>query len=57
MAKFYLDFEKSLKEIEQKIDQLNTTSIKTGVDVSDAIKDLESKLQEKRDEIFSNRTW
>jgi len=54
MAKFYLDFEKPLKEIEEKIDQLNSTFIKTGVDVSDAIKDLESKLRNKREEIFSN---
>ena len=54
MAKFYLDFENPLKEIEEKIDQLNSTFNKTGVDVSDAIKDLESKLRNKREEIFSN---
>ena len=54
MSKFILDFESPLKEIEEKIDSLNKTSFDTGIDVSDSIKELESKLYNTTKHIYSN---
>ncbi len=53
MSKFILDFENPLREIEEKIDTLKTTGIKTGVDVSSNIKQLETKLNRKKLSIYN----
>ena len=56
MTKYSLDFENPLKEIEVKIDDLKKSSLNTGIDVDDSIKKLETKLQIKKEEIYSNLT-
>ena len=48
MSDYTLDFELPLLEIEEKIDTLKSTGIKTGMDVSEGIKQLEVQLVEKR---------
>lgn len=50
---FYLDFEKPLIELEQKIHELREYSTET-VDFSSEIKKLEKKSEKLREEIFSN---
>ena len=37
MSKYILDFEAPLRELEEKIESLRSTSMKTGVDVTAAI--------------------
>ena len=54
MSDYTLDFELPLHEIEEKIDALKSTGIKTGMDVSDGIKQLEEQLVEKRKIIYEN---
>ena len=44
MNKYILDFEKPLKDIEDKIESLRKTAINTGVDVSDGIVALQDEL-------------
>ena len=56
MSNYLLAFEAPLKEIEDKIDSLKATGIKTGIDVSDGIKQLEYDLyQEGLD--TTNDSW
>jgi len=50
---FYLDFEKPLVELEQKIHELRGYSTET-VDFTSEIKKLEKKSEKLREEIFSN---
>ena len=52
---FFLDFEKPLVELEQKIRELRDYSTDS-VDFSNDIKKLEKKAEKLRDEIFSNLT-
>ena len=54
--KYIFDFEKPLIEIQSQIDDLESTSIKTGLDVSLKINDLEKELQNKSIDIYSNLT-
>ncbi len=54
MSKYILDFEAPLLEIEQKIDNLKTTSIQTGIDVTNGIQQLEKELKTKGEELYSN---
>tara|TARA_B100001029_G_C15014449_1_gene426375 strand:+ start:242 stop:1201 length:960 start_codon:yes stop_codon:yes gene_type:complete len=54
MSKYTLDFESPLREIEDKIDTLRNTSIKTGMDVRDNIKILEDELSNKKINIYKN---
>ena len=44
MSTFILEFEIPLKEIEDKIDAVKTTGIKTGMDVSEGVHQLEEQL-------------
>ena len=44
MSTFILEFEIPLKEIEDKIDAVKTTGIKTGMDVSEGVRQLEEQL-------------
>jgi acetyl-CoA carboxylase carboxyl transferase subunit alpha len=52
----YLDFEQPLKELEDQILQTKEIGETTEVDMSDKIKELEVKLEEKTKEIFSSLT-
>jgi acetyl-CoA carboxylase carboxyl transferase subunit alpha len=54
MSKYILEFETPLKEIEDKIESLKSTSIKTGVDVTSGISQLEEELKRKKEEIYNN---
>ena len=49
-----LDFESSLKEIEDKIDSIKATGIKTGMDVTDAVTKLEDQLSEEKKILYAN---
>lgn len=55
-SKYIYDFEKPLEEIQIKIDELKTTSIQTGVDVTLKLNDLENQLKEKSIKIYSSLT-
>ena len=54
MSNYTLDFESSLKEIEDKIDSIKATGIKTGMDVTDAITKLEDQLSEEKKILYAN---
>ena len=54
MSNYILDFESSLKEIEDKIDSIKATGIKTGMDVSDAVTKLEDQLSEEKKILYAN---
>ena len=44
MSIYTLEFEAPLREIEDKIDAIKATGIKTGMDVSDGVHKLEEQL-------------
>lgn len=50
----YLDFESPIKELKEQIEKLRESEKKTGVDVSNAIKDLENAVKEKTKDIYNN---
>ncbi len=52
----YLDFEEPLKELEDQIAQTTEIGANTEVDMTDKIKELESKLSKKTKEIFGSLT-
>ena len=52
----YLDFEESLKELEEKIIQTKEIGKNTDVDMSDKIKELEKKLAKETKDLFSKLT-
>lgn len=54
MAKMVLDFEKPIYELEQKIEEIK--NISDSVDVSGEVKTLEKKVNQLRENIFSNLT-
>ena len=54
--KYIYDFEKTLNDIQNKIDELRTTSIKTGVDITLKINDLEEELYQEAIKIYSSLT-
>ena len=54
MSNYTLDFESSLKEIEDKIDSIKATGIKTGMDVTDAVTKLEDQLLEEKKILYAN---
>ena len=54
MSNYTLDFEFSLKEIEDKIDSIKATGIKTGMDVTDAVTKLEDQLSEEKKILYAN---
>ena len=56
MSNYTLDFESSLKEIEDKIDSIKATGIKTGMDVNDAVTKLEDQLSEEKKLLYANLT-
>ena len=54
MSKYTLDFEAPLKALEEKIESLYSTSMKTGVDVKSGIQQLEEELISKKISIYEN---
>jgi len=50
----YLEFEAPIKELNEQIEKLKESEQKTGVDMSNAIADLERAVKEKTNEIYSN---
>ena len=44
MSIYILDFEIPLREIEDKIDAMKSTGIKTGMDLSECVENLENQL-------------
>ena len=48
MSKYILEFEAPLREIEEKIETIKASGLKTGVDVSSNIRQLEDKLRKKK---------
>jgi len=51
-----LDFEKPIVELDEKIAEMKSLALQNGVDVSDAIKKLEDKLQKLKKETYSTLT-
>lgn len=49
-----LEFEKPLVDLESRIDQIREIAAETGVDVSEEIRQLETRAMQLRQEIFSN---
>lgn len=52
----YLDFEKPIEDLEKQLEKLKEVQEKNKVDLSTSIQDLESKINEKIKEIYSNLT-
>ena len=56
MSTFILEFEIPLKEIEDKIEAVKATGIKTGMDVSEGVRQLEEQLTLEKKKIYENLT-
>ncbi len=56
MKYYYLDFEKPIEELDNKIEELRRLSDGKDIDISAEIKRLEKKVKELRQEIYSNLT-
>lgn len=56
MSNYTLDFESPLREIENKIDSMKATGIKTGMDVSEAVQNLETQLKDEKKNLYANLT-
>jgi len=54
MSNYSLEFESPLREIEDKIDSIKTTGIKTGMDVSEAVQKLEEQLTNEKKILYEN---
>ena len=54
MSIYTLDFEIPLREIEEKIDAMKSTGIKTGMDVSEGVEQLEDQLSQEKLKIYRN---
>jgi len=52
----YLDFELPIKELEEQLDKCEIIGQESDVDVSDACKQIEKKLEDTKREIFKNLT-
>ena len=52
----YLDFEKPVEELEKELEKLKEMSVKSKVDLSKSIAELEEKVNEKIIELYSNLT-
>jgi acetyl-CoA carboxylase carboxyl transferase subunit alpha len=55
-VRYYLDFEKPIEELDNKIDELRRLSDGKDIDITSEIKKLEKKVRDLRAEIFSNLT-
>ena len=54
MSNYTLDFESPLREIEDKIDSMKSTGIKTGMDVMEAVQKLEEQLTNEKKILYEN---
>ena len=54
MSNYILDFEAPLREIEDKIDSIKSTGIKTGMDVTEAVQKLEEQLTNEKKILYEN---
>ena len=54
MSIYILDFEIPLRKIEDKIDAMKSTGIKTGMDVSEGVEKLENQLSQEKQKIYAN---
>ena len=54
MSNYTLDFEAPLREIEDKIDSMKSTGIKTGMDVREAVQKLEEQLTNEKKILYEN---
>ena len=54
MSNYTLDFESPLREIEDKIDSMKSTGIKTGMDVTEAVQKLEEQLTNEKKILYEN---
>jgi len=54
MAMTFMDFEKPLEALYEQLEKLREVGEKGEVDVTDMIRELESKIQQKRKDIFAN---
>ena len=54
MSNYLLEFEVPLKDLEDKIETLKSTSLKTGMDISSQIFQLNSKYETLKSSIYSN---
>ena len=54
MSNYTLDFESPLREIEDKIDSMKSTGIKTGIDVMEAVQKLEEQLTNEKKILYEN---
>ena len=50
----YLEFEAPIKELNEQIQKLKDSAVKTGVNVDTAVQELEKALLEKTEEIYKN---
>ncbi len=51
-----LDFEKPIVELEEKIQEMKTLAVQNGVDVTDALRSLETKLKLLKEDTYNNLT-
>jgi len=56
MAMTFMDFEKPLEALYEQLEKLKEVGDTGELDVSDMVKELETRIQQKRKEIFSNLT-
>ncbi len=54
MSNYTLDFESPLRDIEDKIDSMKSTGIKTGMDVNEAVQKLEEQLINEKKNLYEN---
>jgi len=52
----YLDFEEPIKELEEELEKANGIAEKSKVDVSKTIRELKTKIEKTRSEIYNNLT-
>ena len=51
-----LDFEEPIGKLQEQLESLKKTELESDVKMTQAIEDVENKIQEKREAIFSNLT-
>ena len=54
MSKYILDFEKPIKQLDDKINSLIESSSNSGIDASQSIKNLQDQLNREKNTIYSN---
>ena len=52
----FLDFEQPIEELQKQIEQTQELANKSEIDVQNILTELETKISEKRKEIYSNLT-